>query len=130
MDFERNKEVKESIGIGIKANAPHIRSLYYLEIDIEDFHNDRFQGIARRSPIIISDVREAFDILYEIEMGKRNPEDYVIELETEDQVGSLEPLWKYRGRWLKFLGRGFPAVSAYDRPGEFNSREIIIKVPE
>lgn len=125
MNFERHKEAKDSLGIGLKANADTIRQLYYLDYEEADYHS----GIARRSPMVISDSREIIEVLARIERRESDPNDYAIDIESPDQFGSLVPLWQYRGKWLRFQATGFQAISANDYDNEFFRRETYFLIP-
>jgi len=124
MNFERGKEVKEAIKLGVKANAPRILNLYILDDEPVDFNT----GLVRKTPNIV-DPKVAMEYLIKIAEGQMDLQDFCFEMETPDGIGSLEPLWKYRGKYLKFRAGGYQAVSAYDYNNEFTNREILILIP-
>lgn len=125
MNFKRHKEGKETLGIGLKANADTICQLYFFDYDQAGYHS----GIARRSPVIIADAKEVFEVLDRIEKRIDDLNDYAIEIETPDQFGSLIPLWQYRGKWIRFQATGFQAISANDYDNEFSRREAYFLIP-
>lgn len=131
MTFERKKEVKESLGIGIKANAILINNFYVLEAEIDDF-NFLHSRIVKKSPLIITDPRQVFDILEQVSLGNVIPSEFCFEADSGNypSTGPLINLEEMRGKYVKYRGGGFPAVSAYDKSDEFTNREVFFLIPK
>jgi hypothetical protein len=128
MNFERNIEPKEALGIGMKANAVLIETLYFLETErIGD--GMAYQII--KSPIAISDHCQVFSYLEKIAAGEMSAYDFCFIPDTGEYPNNapLTNLSSMSGKYVKYIGRGFLAISAYDNPDEFTNREIIIKIP-
>lgn len=109
MKFERGLDTKESIGIGLKANAPIIENLF-----LEDITVEYETGLTGKELNIVnhSDVSQT---LGEIEIGQLPADQYHFE-EEQPMWGNanLKHLKDYAGKYVKYLNN--KSISAYDYP--------------
>ena len=109
MEFERHQNPKDAIGIGLKATAPIIDSLF-----LEDITVNGESGMYTKELHAVnhSDVPQ---VLRDIEMGEIPADQYHFE-EEQPKFGNakLKHLVDYVGRYVKYLNN--KSFSAYDDP--------------
>lgn len=126
MDFERGKEIKEAIGVGLKANAPLIQTFYHIDIEVD------MTGVQRRYPMAV-DPKEVFEILTQISNERILPDLYAFEEEWIDNFHptKIQMLEDYKGKYVRYSGLFIPPSAFEERePSELIRKEAYFLIPE
>lgn len=114
MNFERKSDAKETIGIGLRANAPIINNFFVLETDILDRCLD---GPGPRSPVILDDPKRIWQILEMVAEGKIPPCDFCFDVEGPDYGVSSRLIFldECRGKYVRYIAHSMsPSFYAED----------------
>ncbi len=98
MKFERNLDIKDAVGIGLKANAPMINYFYIEMVDSVSFES----GMIRKSLQSV-DYTDVPRILSDIEHGRLFPEKYHFEVDCFSEDFKLQHLEDFKGKFIKCL---------------------------
>ena len=99
MEFERNKDVKDAIGIGAKQTA---REVYQVGVyTVKSFYKKTGRKITMKV-CLPTEESHAIRILMGIEAGELRPEGHGIKVLENWRVSKWGPLKYSKGKWLKY----------------------------
>lgn len=131
MDFERHKDGKEALGVGLRANALTINNFYVLKTDIIQHRADNglVIGLPNRSPMIIYEPKTIWQILEMVAKGTLTPSDFCFDIIEPDSVMSSKMFFlrDLRGRYVRYIAR---SINPSSEPDDFIGTEGLFLIPE